>query len=31
MVHLLLVGSGSQAQAHAIIVDDGLLLTLTTQ
>lgn len=30
-VYFSLVGSGSQAQAHAIVVDDGLLLTLTTQ
>ncbi len=31
LVYFSLVGSGSQAQAHAIVVDDGLLLTQTTQ
>lgn len=31
LVYFSFVGSGSQAQAHAIVVDDGLLLTLTTQ
>lgn len=29
-VYFSLVGSGSQAQAHAIVVDDGLLFTQTT-